>query len=357
MDILIILLITLCLWGAKFSLRGHSDYAGREQTTAVKGIFALLILLSHSRGYLDPEACAANGFLFNLLLDKLGQLIVVMFMFYSGYGIMEALKRDRRHYIATFPTRRLLKVWLLFAIAVALYVILNFALGHSYTVGHILLSFTGWTSIGNSNWFVFVILALYLLTYIAMLTADRLGLNPRFIVAATYLLTALLLAGLVAAGKDVYWYDTMLAYPTGMLFSTLKHKIESALRDRRRWLVATIVVAALFAASYAAGPYTPLTARPDAAIIRRWAFHLAAPCMFALLVVMLTMKLRIHNPVLYRIGDDAFAIYILQRLTMIAGARLGLNSSPLLFVAAVTAATLPIAALYTMATKRILTRK
>lgn len=356
MDILIILLITLCLWGAKFSLRGHDDYAGREQTTAVKGIFALLILLSHSRGYLDPEACAANGFLFTLLLDKLGQLIVVMFMFYSGYGIMEALKRDRRHYIATFPTRRLLKVWLLFAIAVVLYEILNLALGNSYPVDHILLSFIGWTSIGNSNWFVFVILALYLLTYIAMLAADRLGLSPRFIVAATYAMTALLLAGLVAAGKDVYWYDTMLAYPTGMLFSTLKPRIEHALRGRR-WLIAALAVAALFAACYAAGPYTPLTARPDATIIRRWAFHLAAPCLFALLVVMLTMKLRIHNPLLYRIGVDAFAIYILQRLAMIAGARLGLNSSPLLFVAAVTAATLLIAALYTKATKRLLTRK
>lgn len=341
MDILFIILIALCLWGAKVSVDGHPDYIDREQTTAVKGIFAVLILFSHSRGYLAPETLGDLSRISVILLNKLGQLVVVMFLLYSGYVIMEALKRDRRRYTDTFLRRRLLRVWLMFAIAVGLYFCLNLAIGKEYPLHHILLSFTGWTSIGNSNWFMFVILALYLLTYAALLTADRLGWSLRRLVPIVYLLTFGLLASLVAAGKGTYWYDTMLAYPTGMLYSAYKAEIERALRGWR-WLAATVAVAGLFAVCNAANG---------------WPHTLLASSFFALLLVMLTMKLRIHNRALNWLGVNAFAIYILQRLAMILCARAGLNADALTFFAAVIPATLLIAAVYTAATNRLLAFK
>lgn len=51
MDILVIALAAVALWGVSFSLRGHEDYLSRESTGSVKGIFAVIILYSHMRGY------------------------------------------------------------------------------------------------------------------------------------------------------------------------------------------------------------------------------------------------------------------------------------------------------------------
>lgn len=339
MNLLFILLIALCLWGARISVDDHPDYIGREQTTAVKGIFAILILFSHSRDYIAPEIFyGKHSLMLASLLDSLGQLIVVMFLLYSGYGIMEALKRNRQRYVDTFLRRRLLRVWIMFAIAVGLYALLNLALGREYPLHQILLSFTGWTSIGNSNWFMFVILALYLLTYAGLVTADRLGWSLRKFLPLIYLLTVALLAVLAAAGKGAYWYDTMLAYPTGMLYSSYKTEIERALRGRR-WIAATAAVATLFLACHYAG--------------QCWAIHLLESSFFALLIVLLTMKLRIHNRALNWLGINAFAIYILQRLAMIVCAHLGLNTGAPLFFAIVIPATLLIAAIYTAATNRL----
>lgn len=53
MDILIILLLIVVLWGVK-PMGYNPDYIGRESTTAIKGIFAIIIIFSHANQYLPP---------------------------------------------------------------------------------------------------------------------------------------------------------------------------------------------------------------------------------------------------------------------------------------------------------------
>ena len=130
MDLLILLLLLVTLYGAKVSFKGHEDYISRWQTDSIKGIFAVIILFSHMRNYL-PEP-GEHDRIYYAVLDAIGQLMVVMFMLYSGYGVMESLKRDRRKYLSNFLTHRLLKVWLMFAIAVFLFLILDLAIGADY---------------------------------------------------------------------------------------------------------------------------------------------------------------------------------------------------------------------------------
>ena len=173
MDIFLIILIVICLWGVKFSVSGHQDYISRSQTDSIKGIFAIIILFSHMRGYFVSEA--PHSRYYNLLINCLGQLMVVMFLLYSGYGIMEALKRNRKKYLETFLTHRLGKVWLMFAIALALFMFLNVLLGIKHEPLRYLTSLIAWDDIGNSNWFVFDILVLYLLTYVALIVTESRG--------------------------------------------------------------------------------------------------------------------------------------------------------------------------------------
>ena len=90
MVLLLVALALLALVRIKFS-SFHQDYMGMDQTTAIKGIFAVLIVLSHMNSYLQ-----AGGFLdgyYRRILWMIGQLMVTVFFFYSGYGIFCSWQR------------------------------------------------------------------------------------------------------------------------------------------------------------------------------------------------------------------------------------------------------------------------
>lgn len=54
MDIFFIAFCIIALWGGKI-MRYNDEYIGRSTTTAVKGVFAILILFSHARQYPPPQ--------------------------------------------------------------------------------------------------------------------------------------------------------------------------------------------------------------------------------------------------------------------------------------------------------------
>lgn len=60
MDIFAIAFLILILIGVK-PIRYNEDYIGRDTTTAIKGIFAIIILFNHSRQYLSTPLTDWGG--------------------------------------------------------------------------------------------------------------------------------------------------------------------------------------------------------------------------------------------------------------------------------------------------------
>ena len=86
------------MYGIQFNRNGFfTDYITKEQCNNIKGIFILLVFISHSLQYID-KAGYVNDNILDVIFTKcssvMGQLIVVMFLFYSGFGIMESVKRS-----------------------------------------------------------------------------------------------------------------------------------------------------------------------------------------------------------------------------------------------------------------------
>ena len=54
MDIIITLFFIAVLWGVR-PMGYNPDYIGRESTTAIKGIFAIIIIFNHANQYLLPR--------------------------------------------------------------------------------------------------------------------------------------------------------------------------------------------------------------------------------------------------------------------------------------------------------------
>jgi len=344
MDIFLILICVVMLWGLR-PTKYNEGYIGRETTIAIKGIFAILILFGHSRQYLPPpteNSCISMDccVISESVLSWFGQLIVVMFLTYSGYGIMEAFKRKRKQYLNGFLKKRVLKTLVHFDLAVLLFMLLALILGHEYPAASWMWSWTGWTSVGNSNWFVFDIIVLYLLSYFGLIIVERKGLNEKHFLWIIFGLSCCFLLFMLK-NKQLWWYDTILAFPAGMLWSVYRDRIEAICSKPTRYWISIAITLAVFAGCLYAGRNY------------KSAFLFLASPLFGILVIMITMKLRIGNPVLNWIGINAFSIYILQRLSMIVASEADLNENPFIFLLITIPATMIIAWGFTLFTNRI----
>ena len=157
MLILTAAVILLALYGTKIAPWGafHEDYHSPGKTNALKGIFVLFVFASHCQNYLDLSGWDVWAF---WPVEYVGQQMVAPFLFWSGFGIMESIRRKGTAYVCGLPKNRCLKLLLHFDCALFLFLLVRFIIKKPVTVPQFLLSLICWESIGNSNWFVFVII-------------------------------------------------------------------------------------------------------------------------------------------------------------------------------------------------------
>lgn len=332
MIVYFVLFAVLCLYQIKFS-HFHSDYLGTSQTGSVKGIFAMIILFSHLRSYLVISTAADT--LYCTILDLIGQLMVTLFFLYSGYGILESF-RKKENYTKGFFRTRILKTLVHFDIAVLMFLILSLIIGQSYTTKDYILCWIGWTALGNSNWFVFDMLVLYAITLPALMLARRFRKKLLVSCVLTTILSLALwfvLRILRPGGWGTVWYNTILCYPLGMWLSLLKPWLDKHFLSKKRlsWLALAAVALGFVCCAV-------LYRMSGRTII-----YSAYACAFSLLVVLMTSKVKIDNPILRWLGDISFAIYIFQRLPMILMQHLGISSHNFLFATLSILITLPLA--------------
>lgn len=188
----------------------------KEQTTCINGIFVMFVFLSHFGQY---ETMPWN----NLLL-AIGQLMVAPFLFYSGYGIMEQIQRRGVAYIDGMPRKRILKFYIHFCMALCIYLFLSFLLGKEYSFVRIVLSFTALSSIGNSNWYVFAILAMYSIVYISFKQCKKHSMS------ACVFFTILYIVLMDIIKDQAWWYNIILCFPAGMILSKYKNRVCSIIQ-------------------------------------------------------------------------------------------------------------------------------
>lgn len=345
MDIFVIAFLILILIGVR-PVRNNEDYIGRGTTTAIKGIFAIIILFNHSRQYLSSSITNWGGQsytnLYNVIINIFGQLMVVMFLVYSGYGIMESFKRKKNDYLKGFVRKRVLKTLIHFDIAVFCFIVLALALGHEYSPKNYVLSLIGWESIGNSNWFVFDIIILYLISYIGLSFVVRNNLNEKHFLWIIFGMSAAFMIFMFKAKSGMaWWYDTILSFPVGMLWSAYRSQIEQKLKEQCTYILSLAVITVIFLTTYYLGHN-----------YKEIFLYICSP-VFAIFVILVTMRFRLGNNILNWLGINAFAIYILQRIPMIIASEYGLHLNPVLFFAIVLPSTLIIASIFTSAMARL----
>ena len=271
-------------------------------------------------------------------------MMVTMYLFYSGYGLMES-QRKKSDYKKHFIRNRFLKILLHFDLAVILYIILQLLLGKPFSMLEYAGSLVGWYSVGNDNWFIFVILALYAFFYLSLcirqwskkwLIKEKYG--EEIILTAVLVLCILLWFGLYFTKGQEWWIDNIMVFPLGISFSIFKPQIEEWIRKGKNYYFVFLILTVFLVSWHS------LVGIDKKGI---------CTCLFALWVVLLSMKVKFDNKILQWLGTLAFSIYILQRLPMIALTNAGINKNALLFVIIVIPSVFIIAYLYNCFLKRM----
>lgn len=316
MFIFLLIFAAVCLWQVQLKPAGNdryiTDYMSVDKTMAIKGIFIIVVFFSHFNTYVDFTSGA--DLLYLDCYSKIGQRMVTLFMFYSGFGVMEAIKKKKMTYVHKIPVTRVLGTYFRFDIAIILFLLLKIiinggALGT--TPNRVFLALFGWESIGNSNWYIFAIVVCYILTFVAFeVFRDKLKYYPSAI-----LLTLLLFAYVVIMRYcDLHpdrFYNTVLCYALGVYFSLLKDKFDKLFGNNKLlWLAAFLVTSVL-------------TVIAQFKIDRFYAYEIAM-FSFTFAVILFTMRVSLNNKILRWCGKHLFSIYILQRIPMIAFDRLGI---------------------------------
>lgn len=302
----LVLIIALALVGIKFLAPTNEEpfngALSRGSTDAIKGIFILVVFGSHIFSYIIPQIPDLNYFdrLYISANGLIRQLLVVMFLFYSGYGVAESINFKGDAYVNAMPRKRILTTLLNFSVAVCFFIVLGLLIGNEISLKQGLLSLIGWETVGNSNWYIFCILVLYVATYLSF----KIFKNRTNGFISSLALTGIYVA-VVQHFRGGYWVDTAFAYPAGIAFSVYKDYFLK-LFQKHYWcaLFTSVIIFLLF---YNLPQYKSF-----------YIFENITAVVFALIVVLVTMRVRIENAPLKWLGKNLFPLYIYQRIPMIA---------------------------------------
>lgn len=280
-----------------------SDCLAPSQTVCINGIFILLVFVSH----LGHLLLQPMGYEMSHLLDKVylkihsthGQLIVVPFLFYSGYGVATQMM-NKPGYLASFLRNRALPLWLNFLVALACYLLVTVAFIGPVRVVDAAKSLVFLHAFGNPTWFLFCTMASYMVVWLAFKF-----MRGRFSISAVCILGMLVYIGIVSRYRPIWWYDTALIFPIGVIVALYKDEVLS-LASKRYWICS--VAASIAFIIFFNLPWNHLGLY--GACFRQNALGV----LFMLIVMLFTMRIKVENKPLEWLGKHVFPIYMYHML-------------------------------------------
>ena len=317
----LLFLLTLHKCKPKFDGEFYQDYASRDQSRSINGLCIMLILLSHTFAKVAP--CDIFDKMYEPMRVFLGQFVVVPFLFYSGYGMMESLNK-KEGYLESFPKKRFLKIAVQFFIITLVYIAMHICLGSDYSVPYMLLSFTGITTIGNGGWFILSTFFFY-----AMIIFWFNVLRNHKIMATVGVAVSFVALMLVEMLLDfpTYYYNIVIFFAVGMFYSLIKEPFDHfVMKNNYVWTAVFVVSVLGFVFLKQGMNISPL-------FYPIW-------CGFGMLMILcLTMKVKIQNKALIWFGTTTFFNFTLQGIPQIIFSKY-LTNNYLIYIVVITTALL-----------------
>ena len=272
------------------------DYMNVENTNCVRGIFVWLIIFIHKTSY-----GVEKNYLYKIILKFLGQKVVCMFFYYSGFGIYESIKKKGYNYIKSLPIKGII-LFIKFQIILLFFLITNiFILNNRITLKKYLLSCIFISAIGNSNWFAFTIIVFYFYSYLSFvyIKKNHIGI---FNIIIFCLLHSIIVYKYFYP-KNIVAVGTVFCFPLGYLHSLIKIYLDSILmkNDICYFGITSLLILLYYNAFYP----------------RNLLFICIKNAIFSCLIVIISMKVKLNNDFLKYLNNHSYSIYLLQRIVIL----------------------------------------
>ena len=289
----------LLLLGVKKNATDVKDPFSKEQSSAVRGIAAIEIMLGHIGIYTNSSAL--------LVFRKSGIFFVGIFFALSGYANALNLT-EKKDYDKKYLPKRFVHLMVPAYVAFILGLVENSYMARDY---HYLLgTFKISVIFDGINWFVWELLLLYIITYLVYIIGknnkknlqDAFKRNSIFILIFSIIFVSL--AYLVA---DETWYGSTLCYYLGMILYFYKDKFIELLS--RKKFISYICIAGVGITFGLAFYFTGENSFCGNVICRN---ILAAA--FVVLIFALLLLLKIGNVISSWLGKISFEIYLFHNM-------------------------------------------
>lgn len=276
---------------ANIKLLKTPRYTGftKDQSLALRGISAIEIMLGHIAMYGDTAAL--------FVFRKSGILFVGIFFALSGYGLAYSVSK-KSGYLDGFLPRKILAL-LVPAFVAYIIGLLGLSVQYSYRVFDELAR--PWEFPRSVNWFIWELLALYVITYICVKIAPLK--KTHFIV----LICSFIFVGAAFVVRlDNPWYGSTFCFWLGLVYyeyrdTLLKKWIEEKV------ILHTLIVFIIFGLSVAA-----FIKLGDDSILGNVIGRNIASTSFVMILMLVLPYVQVENKVSKWLGTISFEIYLLH---------------------------------------------
>lgn len=281
MELLFAVFFLLFLYKIKFGV--SDEFMSKDYTTYLRGICALAIMLRHIR---------ITGFAPLNVFDYLGNPIVGIFFFLSGYGMLTRIKQTGiDNYMNGFILKRCVPLFVEYIFVWIFYFVCMFSVSGNFNFLKEIIT--------PHSWFIIMIEVLYIVFYIGYkLFKDNL---KGLIIFVTIFELALIIA-LSAFGADEFWYLSLLCFSGGMIYSVVN-------LNKKKTLPLIFGFGAL--AVVTTGAEYVLSDKPKIVVL--WALiYNVSVLSLAIVALSVGRYVRFKNPVFELCGKMSLEIYLLH---------------------------------------------
>lgn len=286
--------ILIILWGFKIDKKeSYSKALSYESTLVIKGICSVEIIIGHIGLELSDK-------LILYPFRKAGVLIVGIFFFISGYGLMQSLIH-KKNYLEHFIKKRLLIILIPVGIVCILSSVLFTILfqNEDKNIWSIIVQI-----LSSINWFIWEIIIYYVLFGILYKKFNTIDATKLM-----FLSTVCIISICYVIGMDNPWYGSNLCFPLGIFVANNMEVFEKW--NKKKGKLKTLVLVLLLFISIVLFYILPEHSIVGSLLGR----NLAAVC-FTLLVINVLSKLQIGNKLTKFLGDISFEVYLIHPLVI-----------------------------------------
>lgn len=227
---IIIALISFCILfvmiiGGAISAKAfttEASFMSVNQTNWIRSIAILMVMMSH---YYPLLGLTYSDGVISFCLN-FGYMGVAIFFLLSGYSVMIS-KNNKSNYLKGFLANRLLRLYVPFLIVFILNFFVLLITGKEVKIEDILM-FPIMSLPNTLNWYLKIQLGLYILFFII---AKLIKNNIVMIGITSVICISYMIVGFFS-GLTAFWYETVFAFPVGMLLANYKERIYQIITKR-----------------------------------------------------------------------------------------------------------------------------